>query len=72
MGESCLKINLPRLYSLSIPKEALVKEVVGVKGSTMTLLFRGSIFVGEREQLEELMQLIQGVTLVPSREDAMQ
>lgn len=74
IGEVSLKQEFPRLFSLSVQKQAKVQEMwQEVGGGTWNLLFRRPLmFVWEEEEVQNLHQKLQGIQIDRSREDFME
>lgn len=62
LGNTTLKEEFPRLFSLSLQKEAKINEFQLGNG-TWNLLFRRSLYDWEMEEVEVLMQRLQGIVL---------
>lgn len=60
IGEVTLKLEFPRIHSLSIQKQAKVKEVVQRGERVWNLHFKTSLLVWEEELLQRIIQRLQG------------
>ena len=74
VGELSFEILFPRLYSLSIQKECFVFDVYQIYGGIIkwNLLFRRSLFVWEKELVEDRMRFIlNSIVIVADREGSL-
>lgn len=73
LGETCLKDEYPRLFSLSTQQEVKACLLWGnSNGGCWELLFRRRPFGREKYEMENLKQRLQGVTLNPTKLDLLQ
>lgn len=70
LGESSLKEDYPRLFSLSTQKEVLISNL-RAEGS-WDLVFKREMFGREKQEMDNLKQRLQQVTLDPSKPDTLQ
>ncbi|MCH93818.1 putative non-LTR retroelement reverse transcriptase, partial [Trifolium medium] len=61
IGDSLLSIKFPRLFSLSLQKEATVNEMVVIDGESKNwnLLWRRSLFLWEVDRVTQLLALLE-------------
>ncbi|GAU34179.1 hypothetical protein TSUD_162800 [Trifolium subterraneum] len=65
IGDVLLCSKFPRLFSLSLQKEATVSEMMVVEGETKSwnFLWRRSLFLWEEERVSQLLSLLENVSL---------